>query len=465
MDQGANRWLGLPLWSTQLSRWRFVGLIFACATQAATIAISWPLWQPRESPPHLPLIEPLSSWPFGVLLIGSLLATLLTPRWGWLLHIALLGLAILGDQFRIQPQFIGLAILIWSAASPFGWAFARWYLIALWFWAGVHKFVSPDWWADYPWSLLSQAGIDPHGKTMTFAVGIIAVELLLAILAVVKPRWAVPLCLLVHLGILVLFSPWLANRNYSVLPWNLAMATFGACMLWSASPGWPVQRWERWLAVCLLVYPVLYFTGWLDRGLGHVLYAGNVPRGIVARGGEVKEIEGWGKLAVPFPGQSRLLRQYFSLTAEPGDRLLIGTPYGQPRERYYLLNATRQVEELQRTSEAFSRNFGLGNYPDDPEAIQELLVLKVKLLRRSPEEMVFAAEIVPENFEERVLVLLQRLPNLEQLQLAGCPIVDRDLAYLIQLKALRGIGLSGTKLSPAAIARIKSLPQMEVVEE
>jgi hypothetical protein len=64
-----------------------------------------------------------------------------------------------------------------------------------------------------------------------------------------------------------------------------------------------------------------------------------------------------------------------------------------------------------------------------------------------------------------VLVLLQRLPNLEQLQLAGCPIVDRDLAYLIQLKALRGIGLSGTKLSPAAIARIKSLPQMEVVEE
>ena len=44
-----------------------------------------------------------------------------------------------------------------------------------------------------------------------------------------------------------------------------------------------MQRWERWLAVCLLVYPVLYFTGWLDRGLGHVLYAGNVPRGIVAR--------------------------------------------------------------------------------------------------------------------------------------------------------------------------------------
>jgi hypothetical protein len=465
MDQEAKSWLGLPLWSVQLSRWRFAGLFFACAMQAATLMITWPLWQPRVSPPHLPLVEPLSHWPFGVLLIGSLLVTLLTPRWGWFAHVALLCLAIVGDQFRIQPQFIGLAILIWSAASPVGWAFGRWYLIALWFWAGVHKLISPDWWADYPWSLMSQAGVAPQGKTLIFAVGVIAIELLLAVLAVLKPRWAVPFCLLVHLGILVLFSPWLANRNYSVLPWNLAMATFGACMLWTASPGWPVQRWERWLAVCLLGYPALYFTGWLDRGLGHVLYAGNVPRGLVARGGEVKEIEGWGELAVPFPSQNRLLRQYFALTAEPGDRLLIRTPFVQPKERFYLLGNTRQVEELQRSSEAFRNNFGFGNFPDDPEAVQELLAFKVKLLRRTPAEMVFAAEVAPENFEERVLVLLRRLPNLEQLQLAGCPVEDRDLGYLLQLKSLRGIGLARTKLGPAAISKIKSLPQMEVVEE
>ena len=465
MDQEAHHWLGLPLWSTHLSRWRLLGLIFACAAQATTIAITWPLWQPRESPPHLPLLEPLSLWPFGVLLNASLLVTLLTPRWGWIAHVGLLGLAMAGDQFRIQPQFIGLAISIWAAASPIGWVFGRWYLIALWFWAGVHKFVSPDWWADYPWSLLSQAGIDPRGKTLPMAVGVIAIELLLALLAVVKPRWAVPFCLLVHLSILVLFSPWLANRNYSVLPWNLAMATFGACMLWHASSGWPVLRWERWLAVCLLSYPALYFTGWLDRGLGHVLYAGNVPKGIVARGGAVKEIEGWGDLAVPFPSQSRLLRQYFGLTAEPGDRLLVRTPVGRPNERYFVLNDTRQIEELRPSSGPFQRNFGLGNYPDDPDAVQELLVLKVKLLRRSPAAMVYAAEVPPETFEERILVLLQRLPNLEQLQLKGCPIEDRELAYLLRLKALRGVGLSQTKLSPAAIARVKSLPQIEVVEE
>ena len=465
MDREWNRWPGLPLWSWQLSRWRMAGLVFACATQATTLAITWPLWQPRQSPPNLPLFALLSGWSFGPLLVGSLLLTIITPRWGWWGHVALLCLAILGDQFRIQPQFIGLAIFILAAASPVGWKLARWHLVALWFWAGVHKALSPDWWADYPWDLMTQAGIDPHGKTLALATGIITIELLLANLAVWKPRWAVPLCVLVHLSILVLFSPWLANRNYSVLPWNLAIAVFGSAILWSALPGWPSQRWERWAAACLLLVPALYFTGWLDRGLAHVLYSGNLPRGLVARGGEVREIEGWGELAVPFPAQNRLLLQFFAITALPGDRLLIRNPFGSPREQFFVKGEDGKVEELKTTSKAFQSNFGPGRFPDDPVAIQDLLQLGVRLLRRSQEEMVYAAEVPPGSYEQRVLVLLRRLPNLEQLQLCDCPVEDGDLSELLQLKSLRGIGVFGTRLSPEAIARIKSLTQLEVVEE
>ena len=456
--------IGLAEWSWHLSRWRLFGLWLTVAAQAVTVAITWPLWQARSEPPQLPLLPQLAEWPFGLLLWASLALTLITPRWGWGSHLALLLLGIAGDQFRLQPQFIGLALLIWATASPLGWRIVRWYLVSLWLWAGLHKVLSADWWGDYPWSLLSQAGMDPEGKTLLFASGIIAVELALGLLAIWRPRWGIPLCLLVHFGVLVLFSPWLANRNYSVLPWNVAMALIGSGILWTSSAGLPRGGKEFWTALFLLLLPGLYYTGWLDRGLAHVLYAGNVPRGIIATGGEVREIEGWGELAVPFPAQERLLIEYFRLVAKPAERLLIRSPFTGGRERYFRADAAGEVRELLPGGTDFLLSFGEGQRPDDPKAIKELMERGVQLLRRSPEEMIYAAEIPAENFQRRALELLPRLPNLEQLQLRNCPLEERDLPSLLRLNRLRGLGLEGTQFSAEAIEQLKQLPRLEVIE-
>jgi hypothetical protein len=456
--------IGLAEWSWHLSRQRLLGLCLAVAAQVATLAITWPLWQPRAEPTPLPLISGLAAWHFGPLLCASLALTLLTPRWGWTSHVALLLLAIAADQFRLQPQFIGLALLIWATASPLGWRLARWNLAALWLWAGLHKALSAEWWSDYPWSLLTQAGIEPAGKTELFAVGVIAIELTLGLLAIWRPRWAIPLCLLVHLGIVVLFSPWLANRNFSVLPWNLATAVLGSAILWTSRCGWPQRKGDRAVAAFLLLIPATYYLGWLDRGLAHVLYAGNVPRGIVARGGEVREIEGWGELAVPFPAQERLLIEFFRRSTQPSERLLIRSPLFGGRERYFIATGEGEVRELLTGDAEFTSNFGPGNLPDDPRAIKELITQGVKLLRRSPEEMIFAAEIPADAFQRRSLELLQRLPNLEQLQLRNCPLDENDLRNLLKLRTLRGLGLEGTPLDPNAIEQLERLPLLEVIE-
>jgi len=80
------------------------------AAQAATILLTWPLWQLRTSPPHLPWLD-LPQLPFGPLLLGSLALTLWRPLAGAALHSLLLILAIACDQLREQPQVLSLALL------------------------------------------------------------------------------------------------------------------------------------------------------------------------------------------------------------------------------------------------------------------------------------------------------------------------------------------------------------------
>ena len=77
----------------------------AIAAQAATIAITWPLWQVREgiqNAPLLPLFDGicLPQVPFGWLLLGSLLLALWRHLPGAIVHGALLAVAISMDQTR-----------------------------------------------------------------------------------------------------------------------------------------------------------------------------------------------------------------------------------------------------------------------------------------------------------------------------------------------------------------------------
>src|SRR5688572_17005835 len=92
-------------------------LIVAC--QAASVLLTWPLWQVRRNdalPPNLPaldlaLLDSLQM-PCGELLLATLVIALIWPRMGAYCHAAVLAASILLDQMRIQPEFISLAILL-----------------------------------------------------------------------------------------------------------------------------------------------------------------------------------------------------------------------------------------------------------------------------------------------------------------------------------------------------------------
>ena len=74
---GTSRCPGAPATLGMLAfRW----LVVACL--AATLAITWPLWQVHSSPPMLPAL-PLPAVDTGVLLLGSLVLVLLAPRVGY----------------------------------------------------------------------------------------------------------------------------------------------------------------------------------------------------------------------------------------------------------------------------------------------------------------------------------------------------------------------------------------------
>jgi len=74
----------------------------------------------------------------------SLAVILVRPLPGIAAHTLLLVYAMLVDQTRMQPEVISLAFLMWGTLSPVGTqSVARSHLIALWFWAGANKLLSP----------------------------------------------------------------------------------------------------------------------------------------------------------------------------------------------------------------------------------------------------------------------------------------------------------------------------------
>ena len=81
-----------------------------------------------------------SSWPVARLM-------LVAPRPGSLAHTIMLLIGVLGDQVRIEPEFVSLALLAavvaWSDTR--GPRLARGFLGVMWFWAGCNKALSAGW--------------------------------------------------------------------------------------------------------------------------------------------------------------------------------------------------------------------------------------------------------------------------------------------------------------------------------
>ena len=121
-------------------------LVVGVLSQVATILITWPAWQVRESPPNLPWIAMTPQLSCGFTLLVSLVFVLISPRkFGMVGFLTVLGFAIGMDQFRCQPQVLAIAFMMAACV----WLPARrlclWFLISIWMWAGIHKLISVEW--------------------------------------------------------------------------------------------------------------------------------------------------------------------------------------------------------------------------------------------------------------------------------------------------------------------------------
>jgi hypothetical protein len=310
-------------------RWLVVGC------QAATILVTWPLWQVHASPPMLPAL-PLLAVDLGPVLLASLALVLVVPGRGIAVHCALLVYAVLIDQTRLQPEIVSLAFLLWGTLpSPTARAFARWHLVSLWIFAGVNKLFSPGFMQGRAQWMLSGLVADPSPWLVEHAGYVIALaELgtgLLALLPWTRTLAALA-ALALHGGILLDLSPLGQDWNRAVWPWNVALAVAGLALIapWQGSP---LRSFGSCCAplrpalILLEVAPLGFYVGITDAYLAHNLYTANTPRPTILclRGCLPNQHPSstWSVFEVPLPPEHRLLEQYFARTCRPGDRLII----------------------------------------------------------------------------------------------------------------------------------------------
>ncbi len=465
-----NFWTGLVEAGTPIKRLglsRFIILCVATIAQVLTIIITWPLWQVRDNDvaPNLPLFEFLN-FDYGIIVLASTLLVLLMPRKGIWINLGAFAVASVADQMRLQPQFLANWLLMLAAVSPIGTRVGRLFLISLWIWTGLHKFLSPDWFTHTSWDLMSQAGFSPSKVHYLFAVVVATSELGLGILALFKPRWAAFACPFLHVGIAIFLSPLFRDRNYSVIPWNLSMAAVGCWILWVESSRSKWKPWEYFLFAVLMIAPAGFYFSMIDRGYAHVLYSDNLPRGHITKSdGSHYGIVGWGDLAVPFPNERRLIKQYFETVSQPGDKLHIRDPRPFLRDQFFVMtdSSSKEIDRQQFFGQQAGIACGVGI--DNKRNIFWLTKAGVRMLARERGDMVYAVEFNSNNYSTKLLRLAVELPNLEQIQLRGTSVTDQDLKLLHDLKRLNGIGLKDTGISRQALADlIRSVPTIELVE-
>ena len=463
------RWL--PVYR-QLGDTRGLLVVIGVVCQCVTVWITWPLWQVRSDVPHLGLFD-LPQMPFAGPMMLSSAAVLVCPRIGIGMHWLVLIAASVFDQYRLQPQFFLIALLIHACISPRVKIVSRWLIASTWFWAGLHKLLSPDWFGHASHWLVNRTGLDADRWYITFALVVGISEIVLGVLACIRPRWAACLAAPLHLGIIG-FLLWI-DWNASVIPWNFLMATTGGWIMWTADLGGISRRWSLCLAATCFVYPIGFYYGWVDHGFAGVLYSDWLPSGQVTTKEGTHFINGWGKLNVPFPNERRLLRLYFEQYAEPGDKLHISDPRDALEDQFFVLDAAGRSRSLdiddflvpqahipasRETGETTVAGIGI----DEKRAVFALSAAGVRMVRPEAGKAIFAVEIPPENYQPRLLELLEGLPNLMQIQLAGTSVRDVDLIPLVKLRLLTGLGLANTDVTDDGIRPLRDLPHLQHIE-
>lgn len=498
------------LWATPQKFNLRYGLVVLCVlSQLITVWMSWPLWQVRPSVPWefsaanaiseaaepvtfvmpaplMPVIADLPQFDFGWLMVGSLGLVLLVPRWGVPVHTAVLLLSFVFDQYRTQPQFMANAALMWGCAYLGAREVARWVLVSLWLWAGLHKFLSPDWMSAGSWHSLNEIHFYPNELYFAFAIFVAAGEMLLGIVAIVKPRWAAYYCVALHVGIALYLSPGLRNWNESVLPWNLCTAAVGCWIMLHSKPGWPEKRWQQVTAAALLIYPAGFYTGCIDHGISHVLYSDNhaiamityreardtsndppeseqlvplpdwVDRGL--------QISGFGELRVPFPNERRLHLIYFEQVGKPGQKMHIHDPRPWGGDEYFLKDADSRVQPIDAARFFTPTETEVGGVAIDPPRASFALGLNgARRVFRDARSPTYAVVVTREYYRPEILDPLGQHTNLEEIQLQDCPVTDKDLARLPVLWKLRGIGLDGTLVTRDFLPSLLKHPNLSQV--
>lgn len=445
------------------SRYLLMALCVIC--QAITVVTTWNLWQVRTSPPLLPVFELPFQIPFGIVLLVSLGYMLLDPRRGLLLHLAILLVASGFDQMRLQPQFFAIWMMMYATAYETGLVVGRWFLATMWLWAGLHKFLSPDWLGMTSWWLVNRAGGDGETWYLTFAIVVAAGEMSAGLAGLFWPRLAMLICPALHFGIMAFLSPYILNWNLSVLPWNFCTGVVGCWIMWKATSVLPQHSWEVVVALAFLLLPIGFYFGCLDHGFANVLYSDNLPRAVITTADGPYEVNGWGPIRVPFPSERRLFKAYFVRSAAIGDKMHLYDPRPTLPDQYFRLAEGKKLVEI--SSDEFFSDAGntvRGVSYDSGRSIFKLSRGGARLLNKDENAPIYAIEFKPETFQPKMLDLLSGLQNLEQIQLAGCHVVDDDLKKLANMKQLTGIGLNGTQVTDRGLLYLRDLPHLQTVE-
>jgi hypothetical protein len=437
---------------------RYGLLCFAVVCQLLTIAITWDVWQPRLTPPNIPLFS-LPAIPFGWLAVASVVSALIWPRHGVLAHAIVVTLSCVFDMYRMQPQFIALIVLMFACVSDAGLWAGRWYLAAMWFWAGLHKLLSPEWMGSSSWWYLQQSGILGDGWHWPFAMGVALVELGLGVIAMIRPQAAAAGCALMHLGVLITLSPLVRNFNPSVWPWNLASAVVGYWILRQTPPrvGWP---WQWLVPATLLIVPAGFYVDWVNPHLASVLYSGHMPRAYHTIGNSVRRLDGWGGLAVPFPDSPHLLKRSFELSGKKGDKLYIQDPRPWLADRYYVLGEDGQAVAITREQFLSARDGGLpGIEMPDPEVVWRLKKAGVELTAVG-ETAAYAAAATGDGPAAALCRELPALPNLRELKIKNAKISWVAFPELPKLAQLEMVELSGCQAPPSTLPELLQAAQL-----
>jgi hypothetical protein len=316
--------------------------VIVAAAIIVSVCITWPMWGPRDRPIVLP-VTPLPQVTLGPVLIAACLLALVAPRLGSMVVTILFAYGMATDQTRMQPEFFSLPLLLWGSVPSAGARLiGRVSLISLWFFAGFHKLLSPDFLHDAGPRLVMALPISLAPGIVPFAVvGIAAFEIGTAVLAIMPAtrRLAAWSALALHAGILFTFSLFAESRNVAVWPWNITVACSGFALIapWKTAPlaslrAVPVV--PRLLAVLIAVAPAGYYLGIVDAYPAYHLYSAGTPSATVYCPAGCRPEQdlnaSWYDFNVPLPPEPRIFEAAFLATCSSGDVLRIVDPHPPP---------------------------------------------------------------------------------------------------------------------------------------